>query len=269
MKLSIDIFSKRSGSTLEAQCGQAIAEALLVLAVLIACFTAVIWLGQVANLGIQASMASRYQAFQLTRSANGGSDNAGNSDLSNFNLKERGLNGLKVLEQGAVTVSHSSQTQMSDEGRIGTQNTQAARLREEWNMDDGRVQRAMVTVKPFTSANSITAEQPVSGKPAAGFEVGGNSTRTFLNSVSLTMKRQTSILTSAGHSADDLAANKRAASADTAWKSAADDSIHLTKSINARIRGIDRGWNRPEPTYDWIINWHQLIPVHHLNTFKE
>jgi hypothetical protein len=67
-----------------------------------------------------------------------------------------------------------------------------------------------------------------------------------------------SLLAGAGHAYDDIAAAQRVASSATGWANAARLSQDAGKSASARIGGIDDGWRRAKPSFDWLQRWRDL-----------
>jgi hypothetical protein len=67
-----------------------------------------------------------------------------------------------------------------------------------------------------------------------------------------------SLLAGAGHATDDAAAAKRVGSSPTGWSNAARVSLDAGKRASARIGGIDDGWQRAKPSFDWLHPWRDL-----------
>jgi hypothetical protein len=74
-----------------------------------------------------------------------------------------------------------------------------------------------------------------------------------------------SLLAGAGHATDDAAAAERVGSSPSGWANAARLSLDASKSANARIGGIDNGWRRAKPSYDWLQPWRDLPTRLHAN----
>lgn len=119
------------------------------------------------------------------------------------------------------------------------------RLRREWAGPRDGLWQADAGARVFPGGRAWTAGQRL-----------GVATRP--------LNRQTTILVGAGHASGDAHTQRRIASAPTAWRSAAQSSLQAGRAVAARLRGVDRGWRRPPPRFDWLQPWHDLVPANRL-----
>lgn len=115
----------------------------------------------------------------------------------------------------------------------GPGGTAAAPLRRDWGLED----RGMVTA---------------SARFAASRRAPGLDTRI--------LHRHTSLLADAGHAVDDAQAQTLIGRSDTAWGRAAKPSIRTGRQVAAALQGIDAGWRRDLPKFDWLAPWADLAP---------
>jgi hypothetical protein len=109
----------------------------------------------------------------------------------------------------------------------------AASLRKDWKLEDG----GMVTA----SARFVATRRPP-----------GVDTHT--------LRRHTSLLADAGHAVGDGQAQIFIGRSDTAWGRAAKSSIRTGRQVAAALQGIDSGWRRDLPVFDWLMPWADLAP---------
>ena len=91
----------------------------------------------------------------------------------------------------------------------------------------------------------------------------------FFDRQQISMKRHTSILVDAEHSSNDSEANQRAGISARAWKDVALESYQLGRHIQRYAEGVDEGFARAKPVFDWLRPWAGLVPKHHLERSKE
>jgi hypothetical protein len=112
------------------------------------------------------------------------------------------------------------------------------RLRHEWRIAD----RGIVSAR---AAHAIA-------KPIAGSDV----TR---------LRRHTSVLADAGHGSGDDDVRRTLAGGNTGWRQAADGALRSGVRVGSALAGIDKGWRREAPDFDWIQPWSDLIPKDRLS----
>jgi hypothetical protein len=81
----------------------------------------------------------------------------------------------------------------------------------------------------------------------------------------LILRRHTAILADAGHADSDARVQQRIATSRTAWADAARSSRGAARQAAAQLKGIDRGWGRPAPEFDWLMPWEDLVPADRLD----
>jgi hypothetical protein len=80
------------------------------------------------------------------------------------------------------------------------------------------------------------------------------------------MRRHTSILADAGHAASDRQAQDRIATSPQAWRRVAAPGLAAGRQAASRFKGVDRGWSRPAPDFDWLTPWADLVPPGRVRT---
>jgi hypothetical protein len=209
---------------------------------LLSLWVAISWLGRFQDMALQASHASRFAAFSLTRNPDAPPvvqsrtdyfsgpdhqwmDRRGQSVLSNVLSKGHSEVTLKVVRQLAL-----------DPGaQPGGVLARAQELRQDWRLEDTGIVKATVVVAP-------------PHYPA--------------------LARHTALLTGAGHAADDIDSQHRLAESPAAWSDSANRSYELGRRIESGVRALDRAWGRSEPHFDWLVPWAGYVPVYHLGEFQ-
>lgn len=222
--------------------GQALVEGIVALLVLLSLWVAISWLGRFQDMALQASHASRFAAFSLTRNPDAPPviqsrtdyfsgpdhqwmDRRGRSALGNVLSKDRSEVTLKVVRQPALEPG----------AQPGGVSARAHDLRQGWRLEDMGIVKATVVVAPPRY-------------PA--------------------LARHTALLTGAGHATDDIDSQRRLAESPAAWSDSANRSYGLGRRIESGVSALDRAWGRPEPHFDWLVPWAGYVPVHHLGEFE-
>lgn len=237
------------------QSGQALAEGLVVMLALLLFFVAIAWLGRLLSISLQASHASHYGAFQLSRDI---------PDINKAELDERFLLGPEnnwhdrraneLLDSHAIAVKVERAEKLDATMQPGANHEQATLLRKGWKIEDQGIARMSLAVTPlFTAARK---------QPEAGVALGLGLD--FFDHFSLTIRRQTSILTGAGHAASDQEAHKHVSLSPEGWQNAAGLSYESGRKVQSYAQSVDAPWNRPQPVFDWLQPWQGQLPAHHL-----
>ncbi len=246
----------RSRSLASPQAGQAIAEGLLAMGLLAALGTAIVWLGQMQDIGLAARHAGAYAAFAAAR-GHFSADETRTSFFSGPAHRWMSLQGRLLLEQleRDVAVQLTPRNPLAGDAQPGGPQPAASALRDAWSMEGGLL-RAQVAAAPqyirFPAARPING---VSGEDATQREMDG-----------FVLRRHTSILTGAGHASGDDAAQARLAASALAWGRDAGGSYRLGRSVHALMEGVDAAWARPAPLFDWLSPWSGHVPGRHLRS---
>lgn len=189
------------------QSGQALAEAMVVLALFLALGMAVSGVGDLQWQGLSAMHASREQAFSYARGQ-----------------RHAVVPSLRVIRAA----------QPAGFMAPGGNGIAAGALRRDWHIED---------------AGMVTAW----ARYAVRRQIPGASVQTLY--------RQTSVLADAGHASDDGQAQRAIGNSGTAWGRAAHASMRAGRQAAAALRGVDAGWRRPAPDFDWLMRWADLSPT--------
>lgn len=238
------------GST---QAGQALVESLVAMLALVVLWGALHWLAHYQDIGLSSVHASRHAAFAATRT---GADEPGQEIASHFftGSAHRWVDrrGEAVLDaQAPFALSWQRLRPLSPEAQPAGRLMQAATLRRDWQLDDRGILQARI---------------------AAGFAVGrGDGAPTGIgNRLQLhvfdhsypPLARSIGILTGAGHAPSDAQVQNRIGASALAWSGAQSASRLSGGSVQLRADGVDMGWSRPAPTYDWLQPWSGRVPGH-------
>lgn len=238
------------------QGGQAMAEAVISLLVLAVLWAAVVWLGNLQDLALHASSASRYSAFVASRHDEllpsseidlRFFDQVRNQwvDRSGTPLLESSYQGAHMNWQRAHALPSSDQ--------IGGSMSHAVQLRDEWGLSDPGITTARIVLRPTTSPDASSSRTGLLGLRQ-------------LDSFYPDISRHTSIATGAGHASDDASTAQRTAASEYGWGAAAGPSYRLGTEIQRAAAGVDSGWNRPSPVFDWLGPWSDRLPAWHERT---
>lgn len=236
------------------QSGQAAIEALVCLLALGVLWTGVAWLARIQDLALQASNASRHAAFLAVRQDQDTPAQAvvvGAFQGQANRWADRGGQALQRTVYQDIRVDFRRSNEPLDYVQAGGADPQIVQLGEDWLRADQRVLSAHVSLIP-SIADSEAAEQNSLFKLYqfdAAYPLIG---------------RQTSILTGAGHSGDDVSAADRIANSSLAWSGPANQSYRLGRRVTSVGSRIDAAWGRPEPVFDWLHPWAEHLPSHHL-----
>lgn len=247
-----DIGGFRS-KNLQQQSGQSIAEALVLLLVLLVLFTAIPWLGRISDIGLQQANASRYAAFQLTRHVEGLDE----ADLKHRFFLARGhqwkdRSNRNIIRNDGIHISLDRSKKLTDSMQPGGQGLNQLTLRREWEIEDKGIASVHVNTRPqYTRIDDRTHEAMSPGL-------------SFFDQQVLNIQRHTSILTDTAHSSSDVAAHERTSHSHLAWKEAASASYESGQKVAEIAAPVDSAWKRPDPVFDWLRPWAGQLPGHHL-----
>jgi len=220
------------------QQGQALAEGLLVLLLAGLLWAAIVYIGQLQDMAVQAQHASRVAAFAAAHDTLA-SDIAAlrQAHFSGAAHRWRDHTGRHLLPDPATQVSLRLMqvAPLGAQAQPGQADTDAMRLRHEWRLEDTGLVRSAVTIPvqiPFAS------------------QAGGG----------MTIHRHTAILRDAGHSPDADSAQRRVGASAYAWADAARRSQTIGRGIQTIVAPIDAAWYRPAPSCDWLMPWADDYP---------
>ncbi|MEO9121702.1 MAG: hypothetical protein ABI228_01745 [Burkholderiaceae bacterium] len=218
--------------------GQALVEGIVVLLALLSLWVAISWLGRFQDMALQASHASRFAAFSLTR--NPGAPPIIQSRTDYFSgpdhqwMDRRGQSMLSK-DRSEVTFKVVRQLALEPGAQPGGASARAQELRQGWRLEDTGILKAYAIVAP-------------PHYPA--------------------LARHTALLVGAGHASDDIDSQRRLAESPAAWSDSANRSYELGRRIESGASALDRAWGRSEPRFDWLGPWAGYVPAHHLGEFQ-
>ncbi|PLC49473.1 hypothetical protein CR159_12780 [Pollutimonas subterranea] len=239
-----------------AQQGQALVEGLIVLLVLLSLWVGVAWLGRLQDMALQATHASRYVAFALSRDPGAHME----ADMRRHYFSgpahqwsDRRGDRLLSPKLDEVALHIERQTVLAAPAQAGRTSGNAGILRRQWHIEDTGILASTITVAP--RSRPVRAVEPTS--------VTGLS---YFDHQQLALRRHTAILTGAGHASSDTAAQQVVADSALAWSQSASASYALGANIAGAMSAVDAAWNRPEPNFDWLAPWAGQVPDTHLGS---
>ncbi|MGB3288675.1 MAG: hypothetical protein WBA83_05325 [Burkholderiaceae bacterium] len=233
-----------------AQNGQAMAEGLAVLGLLLAVYLAIAWLGRYQDMALSAQHASRHAAFQQTRADAGVTPLDINRHFFSGPAHQwMDRRGRPVLGDKAGVGLSFSRLALDRQAEPGGRGGSAVALRRDWGMRDPGV---------------LCAEVRVGGAAPLLDEGAGGYFELRFGEAYPAMHRHTAILTGAGHASGDTQTQQVLAQSELAWGNSAKASHAAGSRIAAIMRQVDAGWARTEPEFDWLTPWAGRIPDHHL-----
>ena len=204
------------------QHGQAAAEAILTVALLSIISVGIAWVAQLQHEALAAAQTSRQAAFGEAR---------GQASM--------GTRGLPGVLSAAYGKSSSNVLPIS-------KNKQAQTLANDW-----------LALKPET----LTVWAQAGRRHFLSFFSGGTLRLSSMVDSSLGVRRQTSLITGAGHATSDANTQQRLATSATGWLSAASLSMQAAKQEKSRMQPVDAVWKRGVLTSDWLRPWADLVPA--------
>ena len=190
------------------------------------------------DMSLQAAHASRHVAFAATR---GFEEQAEKQTLTHYFSgpahQWQDKSGKLLLKPSSQQVSMVSQrlSSLAANAQPGGGGPAVSGLRTEFHTADNGILRisSLVDVTGQPPAESIAITDVTRWWPA--------------------LRRQTSILTGAGHASDDNQVQQRLAFAPTAWQNSSRVSYQLASKTDAAMKAVDGAWARDSPTGEWQI----------------
>lgn len=236
------------------QSGQAALEALVSMLALAVLWAAVVWLGRIQDLALQASHAARYAAFMTTRhdidTPEVGVRLASFEGIGNQWSDRRG-EALHSSVYQDINVNFARGSPIAPHDQIGGDGRNVTQLRQDWGSADNGVMSAQVSLVPRTVLEHDEDE----------------SSLLKLHQFDQTyprIRRHTSIMTGSAHSSSDASAADRIAESELAWSRPARNSYRLGRRVDTVASRVDEGWGRPRPIFDWLQPWAERVPEYHL-----
>ncbi|NYT61219.1 pilus assembly protein [Alcaligenaceae bacterium] len=244
----------RAKSKVLLQQGQALVEGLVVLLALMSLWVGVSWLARFQDMALQASHASRYAAFSLSRNLEANIENDMRRHFFSGPAHQwSDRRGKRLLSSALdeIDVQTHRQTALAVQAQPGGALLHAQALRQDWRLDDTGVLAVQLSAAPRLGLASLHNNLPADGLA-------------YFDSQNLLLQRHTSLLTGAGHAADDMAVQQTVANSSLAWSNSANSSYVHGKKIASAMTAVDAGWGRPQPVFDWLEPWSGHVPESHL-----
>lgn len=239
------------------QRGQALVESLVSLLALAVLWVALSWLAHYQDAALAATHASRYAAFVAGRGEQLGAIQALYATQQAF--PHRGGEPL-VASSGvpdtSVSMSRQRLAPMSAAAQPGAGSVTATTLRHEWSLADKGIVRARVSLGFTNTPLGVGASQDASLLKLRDFDLAYPP-----------LSRSTSILTGSGHGVTDGEVQSRVAASSFAWAAAYGASRAAGSEITMRADGVERGWGRSAPDFDWLQPWSGQVPGHLLTDY--
>ncbi len=244
-----------SKQRLAAQQGQAMAEGLVVLLVLLTLWVGLGWLGRLQDMALQATHGSRHAAFSASRYVDDEmtKQQVRSGYFSGPSHQWSLRSGSVVLDEdkSQVTVSLRRGQALDAKAQIGGTGQSVARLRTELGTADRGILQARVGV------DLSYLRAPQVGSPSL-------LRLSDLDSAWPVLSRHTAILIDSGHAGDDAAAQQRLELSPTAWAASGRRSYELAHQIDGVMGAVDSAWSRERPVFDWLQAWTGRVPDQHL-----
>lgn len=244
-------------SGLPRQRGQALVESLVALLALAVLWVALSWLAHYQDAALAATHASRYVAFVAGRGEQLGTYQALYATRQAFPY--RGGESVVVSSEvpdASVSISRQRLTPLSVSAQPGAGSVTATTLRNDWSLADKGIVRARVSLSFGDPSLGVGASQDASLFKLRAFDLAYPP-----------LSRSISILTGAGHGVSDGEVQSRVAASSIAWAAAYGASRAAGSEVTMRADGVERGWGRSAPDFDWLQPWSGQVPGHLLADF--
>lgn len=216
--------------------GQALAEGVVALGALAALFWAIPVLGRYLDISLSSTQASRLAAFRAIQDEASAAQAGGAPHfLDRARASWRDDRGAALVTQApAVSLRRVAALRAFQPG-AGL--AEVSELYADWRLEDQGILVATV---------GVPARDVVSGglRPARRLAFQGH----------------TAILAQAGHAADDADVGRRIAAGGAGWGKAHASSVSAGRPLASSLNGIDQGWGRAAPEFDWLSAWEALAP---------
>lgn len=223
--------------------GQALAEGVVILLVLIALWVSATWLFRLQGMALQATHAAGHVAFSAARRV--APEVIGHKVRQQFfdgpAYQWRTLNGSQWLSASR----HEVNATVDDSG--GGQYA---------NSDPPNA-----FVSGLLSPWSVGSPQDVTGHVAV-------HPRLLRDHQPTAIKRSQHIFVGAGHGRDDADVLARLGGSQQGWAGIAGQSVASGQSVAGRLQPLDQGWPRPEVRFDWLEPWVGAVPDRHLQLWS-
>jgi len=216
------------------QDGQALVELLVAMLSMIALYLAIVWLGRVQDVALQAEHQASHLAFLGAH----GDASWTNSRTSTETAPTATLTHLPPAPPVAQPAGLA---------------THAAALRRDWGVADSGVLQALVRV-PVSIQAANAGAQAMPTLQAFQFPAG------------LMVARRATTLSGTGHANSDTHVQQRTANAALPWAQAATVSQELVQQVRDRMMPVDQAWGRAAPEGEWLSRWQGQVPPWHLGT---
>ena len=236
------------------QDGQALAEGMVAMLVLIALSGGIAWLFRLQDMALQATHASRALAFEYVRNPQAADVSKTPSHIFHNEQRWNTTRGKSMLESGSILTNLSADT--TDEQGSGfwpKLMPVAARPWSELGLPDEGIVTASVAVH-LQKEDALDIAGVFLQQKAKADELIRVSPLSFL--------RQTSILANGGHAQNHQQAQQRIAQSDSLWRATADRSQSWGRRVAALLEPVDAPWDRASPNFDWLLPWADRLPSH-------
>lgn len=237
--------------SLSSQSGQALVELLVVASALAVLWVVMPWLAHLQDMALSATHASRHVAFLASR---GESTQPGLSTVESFfsGGAHRWVDrrGESVLEAGRdVRLELQNGPPLSALGQPGGTHANATILRREWSLEDEGLISARVSLT-FWGGPRWPPHGP---RGKLGLDV--------YDAPYPSLTRATAILRGGGHAVSDSDTQERVGQSAQAWAGARAVSVSHGRTVQMRTAGVDAGWARAAPDFDWLSRWSGHVPA--------
>lgn len=249
------------------QGGQALAEGVAVLALLLVFFVSIGWLGRLHDIAMMAQHVSSLAAFTFARSVSPVSASGPGSRVDVLLSGEEGQRWLDLQGRSLVHGGLASPLVRVRSGHVpvhaqpGGASARARALRQDWGIRDHSVVTAVVSmpwrgpggfIRPVLTG--YAADEVVSSSVYAEPETGSSPAgQSFLH-------RHTVLVAGAGHADHDAEVGRRLGQSWLAWRRSAQTSARLAEKASRAMEPVDAAWHRPVVNTDWLGPWVGRVP---------
>jgi len=228
-----EVTSASEPCRINVQQGQALVEGMMVVLAAGLLWVAIVQIAQLRDMAMQAQHASRIAAFAAAHDTLATDTSAlRKTHFAGPSHRWRDHAGRPLLPDpdAQLALRLTQRAPLPAYAQPGSTDADALRLRREWRLEDAGLVRADV---------AVAVHAPFSARRQAG----------------ITIRRHTAILRDAGHSPDADRAQRRVGESAYAWTDAVRRSTAVGQSVQRVLEPVDAPWNRPSPSYDWLMPW--------------